>query len=209
MKYGAGALSDSELIAILLRTGVTGESVLNMSSRLLSSFGGLGGLSRANFTEMSSLKGVSEAKVCQIKAALELGRRLGSLHPEERAIIHGPEDVKNLLGVEMGLLEQEHLKVLLLDTKNHVTAIREIYIGNVKASIVRPAEVLRPAVRENSNAIIVVHNHPSGDPTPSSEDVSITRQIRESGDLLGIELLDHVILAGRRHVSLKDRSLGF
>ena len=207
--YGAASLSNSELIAILLRTGLEGESVVNMSVRLLSSFGGLAGLGRATFGEMCSQKGISEAKACQLQAAFELGRRLVSLHPEDRAVIHSPEDVANLLGAEMAILNQEHLRVLLLDTQNHVTAVSEIYIGNVNSSIVRPAEVLRPAVRDNSASIILVHNHPSGDPTPSPEDVAITRQIRESGELLGIDVLDHIILAGRRHVSLKERSLGF
>ena len=192
--YGAASLSNSELIAILLRTGLGGESA---------------GLGRATFGEMCSQKGISEAKACQLQAAFELGRRLVSLHPEDRAVIHSPEDVANLLGAEMAILNQEHLRVLLLDTKNHVTAVSEIYIGNVNSSIVRPAEVLRPAVRDNSASIILVHNHPSGDPTPSPEDVAITRQIRESGELLGIDVLDHIILAGRRHVSLKERSLGF
>ena len=207
--YGAAALSNAELIAILLRTGLVGESVLNMATRLLSNVGDLGGLGRATFAEICSIKGISEAKACQLQAALELGRRLVSLHPEDRPMIRSPEDVSNLLGAEMALLDQEHLRVLLLDTKNHVNGVSEIYIGNVNSSIVRPAEVLRPAVRDNSKSIIVVHNHPSKDPTPSPEDVAITRQIRESGDLLGIEVLDHIILAGGRYVSLKERSLGF
>ena len=207
--YGASSLSNSELVAILLRTGLSGESVLNMSVRLLSGFGGIAGLGQATFAEMCSQKGISEAKACQLQAAFELGRRLVSLHPEDRAVIRSPEDVANLLGAEMALLDQEHLRVLLLDTKNQVTAVSEIYIGNVNSSIVRPAEVLRPAVRDNSASIIVVHNHPSGDPTPSPEDIAITRQIRESGELLGIDVLDHIILAGLRHVSMKERSQGF
>ena len=207
--YGPSSLSNSELIAILLRTGVAGENVLNMAVRLLSRLGGLAGLGRATFAEMCAMKGISEAKACQLQAAFELGRRLVSLHPEDRAVISCPEDVANLLAAEMGLLEQEHLRTVLLDTKNHVMGVSEIYIGNVNSSVVRPGEVLRPAVRDNSAAVIVVHNHPSGDPTPSPEDVAITRQLRESGELLGIDVLDHVILAGQRHISLKEQSLGF
>ncbi len=210
--YGAAALSTAELIAILLRTGVVGESVLNMATRLLSKNGGLdglGGLGRASFKELCNIKGISEAKACQIQAALELGRRQVSLHPEDRPVIHSPEDVNNLLGAEMTLLDQEHLRVLRLDTKSHVNGVSNIYIGNVNSSIVRPAEVFLPAVRDNSPRIIVVHNHPSRDPTPSPEDVAITRQIREAGELLEIEVLDHIILAGGRYVSLKERSLGF
>ena len=109
----------------------------------------------------------------------------------------------------MGLLEQEHLRVVLLDTKNNVTGVSEIYIGNVNSSVVRGAEVFRPAIRDNSAALIIVHNLPSGDPTPSTEDVAITEQVRSSGDLLGIEVLDHIILGRQRHVSLKEQGLGF
>ena len=207
--YGPGSLSNAELIAILLRTGITGENVVNMATRMLSRFQGLPGLARATYVEICSLRGVSEAKACQLMAAFELGRRLVSLHPEDRPIISCPQDVANLLSAEMGLLAQEHLRVVLLDTKNHVTDVNEIYIGNVNSSVVRPAEVFRPAIRDNSVGIIVVHNHPSGDPTPSPEDVSITDHLREAGDLLGIGVLDHIILAGQNHVSLKERGLGF
>ena len=208
-EYGPGYLSNAELIAILLRTGVTGENVLNLAVRLLSRFRGLAGLARASFNELCSLKGVSEAKACQIMAALELGRRQVSLHPEDRAVIRSPEDVANLMAAEMTILDQEHLRVLLLDTKNHVTGVSEIYMGNVNSSVVRPAEVFRQAIRDNAPAIIVVHNHPSGDPTPSAEDGAITAQLRASGELLGIELLDHIILGAQRHVSLKEQGLGF
>ena len=208
-EYGSSYLSNAELIAILLRTGVTGENVLNLSVRLLSHFQGLPGLARVTYSELCSLNGISDAKACQLLAAFELGRRLVSLHPEDRAVIRGPEDVANLLTAEMSLLDQEHLRAVLLDTKNHVTGVSEIYIGNVNSSVVRPAEVFRPAIRDNSVAIIVVHNHPSGDPTPSPEDIAITEQLRASGDLLGIEVLDHIILAGQRHVSLKEQGLGF
>ena len=208
-EHGPAYLSNAELIAILLRTGLMGENVLNLSVRLLSHFQGLAGLGKASYAELCALKGVSEAKACQILAALELGRRLVSLHPEGRAIIQSPADVATLLAAEMGPLEQEHLRVLILDSKNHVTSVSEIYIGNVNSSVVRGAEVFKPAIRDNAVAIIVVHNHPSGDPTPSPEDITITQLLKESGDLLGIELLDHIILAGQRHISLKEQGLGF
>ena len=208
-EHGPSHLSNAELIAILLRTGVPGENVLNLSIRMLAHFQGLPGLARATFSEFCSLKGISEAKACQLLAAFELGRRLVSLHPEDRAVIRSPEDVANLLGAEMGLLDQEHLRVLLLDTKNHVTGVSEIYIGNVNSAVVRAAEVFRPAIRDNSTAVIVVHNHPSGDPSPSPEDVAITEQLKDAGELLGIEVLDHIILAAHGHVSLKERGQGF
>ena len=206
---GPSHLSNAELIAILLRTGVAGENVLNLSLRLLSNFQGLPGLARASYGELSSLKGISEAKACQLLATFELGRRMVSLHPEDRAVIRGPEDVANLLAAEMSLLDQEHLRVVLLDSKNHVTGVTEIYVGNVNSSVVRAAEVFRPAIRDNSVGIVVVHNHPSGDPSPSPEDIAMTEDLKSAGDLLGIELMDHVILGGQRHVSLKERGLGF
>ena len=208
-EVGPGHLSNAELVAILLRTGREGESVLNLSTRIISSFERLGGLARASYAELCSFKGIGDAKACQLMAALELGRRLVSLHPEDRAVIRSPQDVHNVLGAEMALLEQEHLRVMLLNTKNEVLAIREVYVGNVNSSMIRVAEVLRPAVRDNCPAIIVVHNHPSGDPTPSPEDILVTRQIRSSGEMMDIELLDHIIIGGQGYVSLKEKELGF
>ena len=141
--------------------------------------------------------------------ALELGRRGVSSYPEVRPVIGSPRDVFDLVGAEMALLSQEHLRVLLLNTKNQVQGIPEIYIGNVNSSVVRVAEVLRPAIRENVPSIIVVHNHPSGDPTPSPEDMLITREIVAGGQMVGIDVLDHVVIGGNSHVSMKDKKLGF
>ncbi len=208
--YGPRHLSNTELIAILLRTGSAGENVLSQSNRLLSRFNGLRGLGKASFAELCAEKGLSEAKTCQILAALELGRRFVSLAPEERAVINCPEDVVNLLSAEMSGFEQEHLRVLLLNTRNEVMGVEEIYIGNVNSSVVRPAEVFRPGIRANATSIIVVHNHPSGDPTPSSADAAITRDLVDAGKLLGMELLDHLVIGGgQRYVSMKEARLGF
>ena len=208
--YGARHLSNTELVAILLRTGSAGENVISQSSRLLSRFDGLRGLGKASYSELCAERGLSEAKACQILAALELGRRFVSLAPEERAMVNCPEDVVNLLSAEMSSLDQEHLRVLLLNTRNEVTGIEEIYIGNVNSSVVRPAEVFRPGIRANATSILVVHNHPSGDPTPSGADVSITRELVEAGKLLGMELLDHIVIgSGQRYVSMKEARLGF
>ncbi len=209
-EHGPRYLSNAELIAILLRTGVQGENVLAMANRLLSRFGGLDGLGRSDFSELCAERGLSEAKTCQLMAALELGRRFISLAPQDRAVINSPQDVANLLQGEMAHLEQEHLRVLLLNTRNQVLSTVEVYVGNVNSSIVRPAEVFRPAVRANAPSIIVAHNHPSGDPTPSSEDVAITRDLVSAGKLLGIDLLDHLVIGGGgRYVSLNERRLGF
>ena len=209
-QHGPKHLNNTELIAILLRTGMQGENVISLSSRVLTALGGLAGLGRSSFVELCSQRGLSEAKACQLLAAVELGRRFVSLAPEERVVINSPQDVANLLMAEMAALEQEHLKALLLNTKNEVMGIREIYVGNVNSSVVRPAEVFRPAVRDNATSVIVVHNHPSGDPTPSAEDISITRNLIEAGKMMAVEVLDHLVIgSGNRFVSLKEAGLGF
>ena len=209
-QHGARYLNNAELIALLLRSGGKGENAISMAMRVIAEFDGLGGLARAGYAELCRLRGLNVAKSCEILAALELGRRIASLAPEERAQISCPEDGVNLVSAEMSLLTQENLVALLLNTRNQVVARRTIYIGTVNSSAVRPAEVLRPAVRENAPSIIVVHNHPSGDPTPSPEDVAVTRDLAAAGKLLGIELLDHLIIGnGGRFTSLKEKGLGF
>ena len=209
-EHGARYLNNAELVAILLRTGIAGENAINLAMRILSEFEGLPGLARAGYGELSDQRGLSDAKTCEILAALELGRRIASLAPEERAQISCPQDAANLVSAEMTLLAQEHLVVLLLNTRNQVVGRRTIYIGTVNSSAVRPAEVLRPAIRENAPSIIVVHNHPSGDPTPSPEDIAITRDLVAAGKLMDIELLDHLVIGqGGRFTSLKERGLGF
>jgi len=208
-KYGAASLSTAELLAISLRTGVGGENVLNLAARLLARFRGLTGLARAGFAELCAEKGVGMAKAAQLKAALELGRRLLITSPEERPQVRSPADAANLLMLEMGLLEQEHMRLILLDAKNRVLDTPTIYIGSLHTSAIRVGELFREAVRGNCAAIIVAHNHPSGDPTPSPEDVKVTEQIVAAGKLLDIEVLDHLILGRQRYVSLKERGLGF
>lgn len=208
-KYGAASLSNAELLAIILRTGAASESVLNLSAKLLARFGGLSGLAKAGFGELCMERGLAEAKAAQLKAALELGRRLLSTQPEERLAVRSPEDVANLLQAEMSLLEQEELRLVLLNTKNQVLAISQVYKGSVNTSLIRVSELFREAVRENCPALVVVHNHPSGDPTPSPEDIKITEQIVKAGKLLDVEVLDHLIIGHQRYVSLKERGLGF
>ena len=209
LHYGPESLSTAELLAILLRTGSRGENVLDLATRLLVEFGGLAGLVRATVSELSAVKGVGEAKAAQLKAGLEIGRRLLIAAPHERPQITSPADAANLLMLEMGHLEQEHLRVLLLDTRNRVLASPVVYKGNVNTSVIRIAELFREAIRHNSTAMIMAHNHPSGDPTPSPEDVRVTRQVVEVGNLVDIEVLDHLIIGQGRYVSLKERGLGF
>ncbi|HSM58010.1 MAG TPA: DNA repair protein RadC [Candidatus Sulfomarinibacteraceae bacterium] len=208
-RLGPRAVSNQELLAITLRTGVGGENVLRLAERLLAHFNGLPGLARASLTELCRVKGIGPAKAAEVKAALELGRRLLVAAPEERPRVTSPADAANLLMSEMMLLEQEHLRLILLDTRNHVLRTPTIYVGSLNTSVVRVGELFRAAIKENAAALIVAHNHPSGDPSPSPEDVHVTRQIREAGKLLDIELLDHVIIGRQRYVSLKERGLGF
>jgi DNA repair protein RadC len=207
--YGPTALSTAELLAIILRTGTNKESVLSLSARLLARHGGLAGLARISFPELCAEHGLGEAKAAQLKAALELGRRLITAQPQERALVRSPQDVANLLMPEMAFLEQEELRVVLLNTRNQVVSVGEVYRGSVNSAQVRVGEVLREAVRQNCPAMIVVHNHPSGDPAPSSDDVAVTRQIVEAGRLLDIDVLDHIVIGHQRFVSLREQGLGF
>jgi DNA repair protein RadC len=208
-KLGVGALTDSELLAILLRVGVQGESVLALSQRLLRDYGGLTGLSRVPFDQLCQLRGMGEAKAAQLKAALEIGRRLLLAGPEERMTVRSPGDVANLLMLEMAEMEQEHLKLVLLNTKNQIIRMSTVYKGTVNSSQVRVAELFKEAIRHNATSIILAHNHPSGDPTPSPEDVRITELVIEAGKLLEIELLDHLIIGHQRWLSLRERRMAF
>ncbi|HEB64634.1 MAG TPA: JAB domain-containing protein [Chloroflexi bacterium] len=206
---GAQALSNAELLAILLRVGVRGENAVQMGQRLLQDMGGLPGLHRATFDEVCQQKGIGPAKAAQIKAAIELGRRLAASQPQERPQITSPADAAALVQYEMSALEQEELRVFLLDTRNRVLDIRTVYRGSLNSSQVRVGELFRDAIRKNAAAIIVAHNHPSGDPTPSPDDVAVTRAIVEAGKLLDISVLDHLVIGQGRFVSLKERGLGF
>jgi len=218
---GPQALTNAELLAILLRVGVQGENAVDVGQRLLQEFGGLRGLHRVPFKELTDQRGMGEAKAAQIKAAIELGRRLTLESPEEKLVINSPADAAALVQYEMSALEQEHLRVILLDRRNRVLAIVEVYKGNrvlaivevykgsVNSSQVRVGELFKDAIRANASAIIVTHNHPSGDPTPSPDDVAVTRAIVQAGKLLDIDVLDHLVIGQGKWISLKERGLGF
>jgi DNA repair protein RadC len=202
---GAGALSNAELLAIILRTGFAGCNVVDLAYQLLTKYGGLLGLARAGFHELCQENGLSTAKVAQLKAALELGRRLVLEAPEQRPQITAPADAANLLLPEMQNLEQEELRVLLLDTRHRVLEIKTICVGSLNVSAVRLGDLFREAIRSNCAAIIAAHNHPSGDPSPSRDDIALTRQMADAGRLLGVEVLDHIIVGRQRFVSLMER----
>ncbi len=206
---GPQALTNAELIAILLRVGVKGESAVHVGQRLLNKFGGLTGLHRAPFAELKKQHAIGDAKASEIKAAIELGRRLTLEAPEERPTINSPADAAALVSYEMSALEQEHLRVILLDRRNRVLETVEVYKGSVNSSQVRVGELFKEAVRKNASAVVVIHNHPSGDPTPSPDDVAVTRAIVQAGKLLDVEVLDHLVIGQGKWVSLKERGLGF
>ena len=206
---GAQKLSTAELLAIILRTGTAGENALTMASRMLVEMDGLAGLHRIPYEELCSRRGVGPAKAAQVKAALELANRLRLDEAGFQASINSAEDAASHLQYEMGMLEQEHFRVLLLDTRNRLLRTVDVYQGSLNTSAIRVGEVFRDAVRINAASIIVAHNHPSGDPTPSPEDISVTRAIVEAGKLLDIEVLDHLIIGRNRYVSLKSKGLGF
>lgn len=207
-KYGASTLTTPELLAILLRVGVPGENAVQVAARLLETFGDITGLHRAPFDEVCAQHGVGPAKAAQIKAALELSNRM-SVASKENFVIHSPGDAAILVQFEMSALEQEELRVILLDTRNHMMDIITIYRGSLNSSQVRVGELFKAAIRRNAAAIIIVHNHPSGDPTPSPDDIAVTRAIVQAGKLLDVGVLDHLIIGIDRHVSLKERGVEF
>ena len=208
-RLGPGALSTVELLSIVLRTGVEGENALDLSQRLLARYGGLAGLARASFSELVAERGMGVAKAAQLQAALELGRRLMVAQPEEHPVLYTPTDAAAILMAEIGHLEQEHFCVLFLDARYRVLGIQTLYRGNLTLTQIRVGEVFREAIRRNCTHIVVAHNHPSGDPTPSPDDIAVTRQLVEAGRLLGIEVLDHLIIGQHRWLSMRDRRLGF
>jgi len=206
-RYGASVLSNAELLAILLRTGTKEESAISLAHRILVQEQGLRYLADINVEQLSSIKGIGKAKAAQIKAAIELGKRLAAFEPAADKPLKCPQDVAALLMEEMRYLKKEHMKLVLLNVKCNLISVEEISVGSLNASIVHPREVFNPAIRKSSASIIMVHNHPSGDPAPSSEDISITARIAEAGKLIGIELVDHIIIGDGKYISMKEKGL--
>lgn len=208
IKYGADDLSNAELLAILLRSGTRGENIISLSTRLLSEVGGLDGLLHINMEDVKKLKGIKDVKACQIIAMMELFKRFRTLKSQSNDFkISSPKDISALLINEMNNLNQEVLKLILLNTKNVVIGVKDVFKGGLNSSIVHPREIFREAVQRGSANIIICHNHPSGDPTPSKEDINITLRIKQCGDLMGIKLLDHIIIGNNSYISLKEKGI--
>ncbi len=207
MNQGAQSLKTAELIAILLRTGTKERPVIALAEFLLAHFGSLEALSRAPIGELMRVKGVGEAKAIELKAAFALAARLARTEAEARAI-ESPVDVARLLGEEMRLLDYESLRVICLNTKHKVLAVEEVTKGTLNESLFHPREALRPALARQAHAVILVHNHPSGNPLPSDADKLVTRRMKQAGELMQIELLDHVIL-GAPHAGIEKNYFSF
>ncbi|AWB45726.1 hypothetical protein DCC85_17035 [Paenibacillus sp. CAA11] len=205
MRYGAGALSHAELLAILLRTGTRHESAVHVANRLLARSGGIRNIVDFSVSELMQTKGIGEAKAIQLQAGIELGRRLARSAPTEATVIRSPRDAADILMEQLRYLQKEHFVCLFLNTKNHVIAQETLSIGSLNASIVHPREVFRAAIKSSSAAVICAHNHPSGDPTPSQEDIQITRRLCEAGEIVGIDVLDHLVIGDGTYVSLKEQ----
>jgi len=206
---GAAGLTSAELIALLWGSGSRGMSAVELAEEALGRYEGLTGLARATGMELEAISGVGEVKAAQLAAAFELGRRLMADWPSGRWTIRAPKDVADRLVLQMGRLEHEELRVVLLNTKNVVLRVVTVYQGNVSSSLVRVGELYRDAVRLNAAGAILVHNHPSGDPTPSPDDLHLTAEALAAGRLLDIDLLDHLVIGHDAFVSLRDRGVAF
>lgn len=207
-KYGVDVLSDAELIAIILRTGSRGEKAIDLAHRLLllnDQQKGLVGLMDKSENELRDVDGVGFVKSIQVKALFEIAKRVAKSDALLKAKINSPMSIASIYMQEMRYLQQEHIKIVFLDTKNQILGDKTLTVGSVNASILDPRDVFRYALRENAVNIIVIHNHPSGDPTPSREDLNITNRLVECGDLLGIRLLDHLIIGDGKYTSLKEK----
>jgi DNA repair protein RadC len=205
MHYGAESLSQAELLAILLRTGAQSESAIHIAQRLLGITGGLRGLADLSIEELTTIKGIGPAKAVQLKAGIELGRRMANSRLTEPVIIRSPQDAAEILTEQLRYLQKEHFICLFLNTKNHVIAQETLSMGSLNASIVHPREVFRAAMKCSSAAIICAHNHPSGDPTPSPEDIALTSRLMQAGEIVGIDVLDHLVIGDSSYVSLKEK----
>lgn len=201
---GATELSLQELVAILIGRGTREASALMLGYQLLERFQGISGLGVAGIDELKSVPGVGFVRACQIVAAFEIGKRFARFSGTKSALIRGPGDVAALFMDEMRHFDKEHFRAALLNTKNRILRVVTVSIGSLNASIVHPREILKPAISASAASIILIHNHPTGDPTPSNEDIEFTKRFAKCGELIGIQLLDHIIIGAGRYQSLKE-----
>ncbi|MDI9412307.1 MAG: DNA repair protein RadC [Bacillota bacterium] len=207
IRHGANRLANKELLAILLRTGTRHFSVLSLAEKLIAKFGSLPGLASASYEELLEINGIGPAKATDILAAFELAKRLADSRMEFQGVVNSPQDAAQLVLRELSLADKEHFMIIMLNTKHRVIAKKTISIGHLQASLVHPREMFKEAIRRSSAAVILVHNHPSGDLTPSRDDISTTERLRDVGELLGIDVLDHIIVGNNRYLSFREQGL--
>ena len=204
---GEHSLSDTELLAIIIGNGTSNLSALDLARHILAQHGSLRHIKEASLEELMQHPGIGPAKAVNIKAAMEIGRRI-SLDVRNKMSIKSPEDVKNMVMEDMRYLDREYFRVMYLDRKGGLLSMEDVSIGGLHSALVHPREVFKPAIKKSAASIILVHNHPSGDPTPSRDDAEITRRLVEAGKIMGIEILDHIILGDNGiYVSMKERGL--
>ncbi len=207
-KLGIDALSAQEILALILGRGIAGESVMVTAQRLLSQFGNLKGMASASVEELSQVKGIGVAKASQIQAAFELANRLeGYAEAGDKPLVKTPDDVAALVRGRLKGKKKEYFLVLLLDTRNRLIKVSEISVGSLDTSIVHPREVFKEAISASAASVIFVHNHPSGDSTASEDDIGLTKRLAEAGEIMGIDVLDHIIIGDKQHLSLKGKGL--
>jgi len=207
VKYGPEALSNAELLAIILRVGTPEYSAIGLAEHILARFAGLRGIATASVEELSSIRGLGTAKAAQIQAMVQLGKRLAASAFDTRQAIRSPQDAVDVVMPFLRDEPQENFMAVFVNTKNEVLKTRIITIGTLDSSLVAPRELFREAISMNSASVIIAHNHPSGDPTPSREDIAITKRLCQAGELVGIPVLDHLIIGDGRHLSLKEKGL--
>ncbi|QAA31501.1 RadC family protein [Clostridium manihotivorum] len=207
IRLGSSALSNHELLALILRTGTSKENVLGLSMRILQELDGINGLLNTSHSELMKISGIKEVKAAQIMALCELFKRFKSFKSGEEFKISDPKSAAMIVMNEISSLRQEVLMLMMLNTKNIIISIKEVFKGSLNSSIVHPREIFVEAIKKSAASIIICHNHPSGDPTPSKEDVNITLRIKECGKIVGIDLLDHIIIGGKDFISLKEQGI--
>ena len=207
LKLGAEALSAQEILALILGRGIKDESVMITAQRLLSQFGNLKGIANASIEELARVRGIGVAKATQIKAAFELSKRLEGYESGKKVMIKTPEDIVEQVRARLKDKKKEHFLVALLNTRNQLIGIAPISIGSLDASIVHPREVFKEAISATAASVIFAHNHPSGDPQPSEDDIKLTKRLVQAGEIIGIEVLDHIIVGGNTFVSMKRQGL--
>lgn len=208
INYGVESLSNAELLAVIIRTGDRNQTAIEVGQNLLQiDSRGLEALIDISLQDLMKIKGIGECKACQILATIEIGKRIRTRSLHDKIKIDSPNKIVNLMMDDFRYLKQEHFKIMLLDTKNQIINIENISVGTLNASIVHPRDVFNAAIKRHANSIILLHNHPSGDPTPSNEDINITNRLIEVGEIIGIKVLDHIVFGDNRYISFKEKKL--